>query len=305
LDGQSQVDRREIIERFAPYYNGKSSKEVKDEIQLLIATDVLAEGLNLQDATCLINYELHWNPVRLMQRIGRVDRRRSRETEDALLNDHPQIPEERNTIYFWNFLPPSDLEQLLSLYQKVSRKTLRISKTLGLEGKQLLTPDDDYKALQDFNASYEGTESREEEMALEYQRLMAENPGYENAVKTIPGKIHSGKTGETKKGFFFCYELPGKGPDGSWTALGAGFYKWYFVDPANTGEEPAAISEQTYDIWELIRCGKETARILSVNDAEFAAIRKTLESHISRSYMKAIQAPAGIKPRLVTWMELV
>jgi len=42
----------------------------------------------LQDATCLINYELHWNPVWLMQRIGRVDRRRSWQTEEALLKEH-------------------------------------------------------------------------------------------------------------------------------------------------------------------------------------------------------------------------
>jgi hypothetical protein len=142
-------------------------------------------------------------------------------------------------------------------------------------------------------------------MALEYQRLMAENPGYEETVKTIPQKIHSGKSGETGKGVFFCYELPGKNPDGSWTAPGKGFYKWYFADPANAGEEPAAISEQTYDIWELIRSGKETARTLSVSDADFAAIRKTVESHINRSYMKAIQAPVGVKPRLAAWMELV
>jgi hypothetical protein len=187
------------------------------------------------------------------------------------------------------------LEQLLSLYQKVSRKTLRISKTLGLEGKQLLTPDDDYKALQDFNASYEGTESREEAMALEYQRLVAENPGYENTVKTIPQKIHSGKTGEPGKGISFCYELPVRDPGGSWTAPGQGFCKWYFVNLAHTGEKAAAISKQTYDIWGLIRCGKNTARALSIGDADFAAIRKTVESHISRSYMKAIQAPAGGK----------
>ncbi|GMO20658.1 MAG: hypothetical protein Pg6A_07510 [Termitinemataceae bacterium] len=97
LDGQSQADRREVIERFAPYYNRKSSATVKDEIQLLIATDVLAEGLNLQDATCLINYELHWNPVRLMQRIGRVDRRRSAETEVSIIKDHPL--QERHNIF--------------------------------------------------------------------------------------------------------------------------------------------------------------------------------------------------------------
>jgi superfamily II DNA/RNA helicase len=74
-----------VIRQFAPYYNGLSSKELADkgrrETRVLIATDVLSEGLNLQDATRLINYDLHWNPVRLMQRIGRVDRRMNPEIE--------------------------------------------------------------------------------------------------------------------------------------------------------------------------------------------------------------------------------
>ena len=69
----------EIIRRFAPYYNRPPQGEVLEgigrETRILISTDVLSEGLNLQDATRLINYDLHWNPVRLMQRIGRVDRR--------------------------------------------------------------------------------------------------------------------------------------------------------------------------------------------------------------------------------------
>jgi superfamily II DNA or RNA helicase/HKD family nuclease len=299
LDGQSQVDRREIIERFAPYYNGKSSKEIEDEIQLLVATDVLAEGLNLQDATCLVNYELHWNPVRLMQRIGRVDRRRSQETESALLRDHPQDQKERNAVYFWNFLPPAELEELLSLYQRVAQKTLRISKTLGIEGKQLLTPEDDYNSLREFNAAYEGTESKEEEMTLEYQRLMRENPGYEDTVQAIPRKIYSGKTAG-KKGFFFCYELPGKRPGGTWTARGEGFYKWYFFDPA-TGET----GEQAWAIWPLIKSEKNTPRTFSVTEHEFTGIRKMMESHINKTYMKAVQAPVGIKPYLVTWMQLL
>ena len=51
IDGQSSGDRHEMVQRFAPYYNDLSSAEVKDEIQILIATDVLAEGLNLQDAS--------------------------------------------------------------------------------------------------------------------------------------------------------------------------------------------------------------------------------------------------------------
>jgi superfamily II DNA or RNA helicase len=298
LDGQSHVDLREIIERFAPYYNGKSSKAVNDEIQLLISTDVLAEGLNLQDATCIINYELHWNPVRLMQRIGRVDRRRSRETEESLLKDHPQNIAERNTIYFWNFLPPSELEDLLSLYRRVSQKTLRISKTLGIEGRQLLTPEDDYNNLQEFNAAYEGTESKEEEMALEYQRLMQENPGYENTVKTLPQKIYSGKNCEIK-GFFFCYELPSKRPDGTWTAPGEGFYKWYLFNP-----ETEEINGQAFDIWPLIKSENDTARVITIAVKDFYVMRKAVDAHINKTYMKAIQAPVGVKPRLTSWMQL-
>ena len=55
-----------------------------------VATDVLSEGLNLQDATRLINYDIHWNPVRLMQRIGRVDRRMNPEVEERLKADSPR-----------------------------------------------------------------------------------------------------------------------------------------------------------------------------------------------------------------------
>jgi len=61
--------------------------------------------LNLQDASRLINYDLHWNPVRLMQRIGRVDRRRNPDIEDALAADHPECIEARKSILFYNFLP--------------------------------------------------------------------------------------------------------------------------------------------------------------------------------------------------------
>ena len=74
---------------------GKSSCELEEqgltETRVLISTDVLSEGLNLQDATRVINYDIHWNPVRLMQCVGRVDRRMNRETEAAILAEdgHP------------------------------------------------------------------------------------------------------------------------------------------------------------------------------------------------------------------------
>ena len=66
IDSGSKNERNETIARFAPYYNGLSSPQLKEkgwtETQILISTDVLSEGLNLQDATRMINYDLHWNP---------------------------------------------------------------------------------------------------------------------------------------------------------------------------------------------------------------------------------------------------
>lgn len=298
IDGQSKVDRHELVQRFAPYYNDKSSSEIKNEIQILIATDVLAEGLNLQDASCLVNYELHWNPVRLMQRIGRVDRRRSAWIETRLLEDHPEYTEDREKAFYWNFLPPTELEQLLSLYKTVSKKTLRISKTFGIEGKKLLTPEDDFEALKEFNSQYEGETSSDEEMALAYQSLLSENPDFFDSVLSLPKKMYSGKMASTRQGFFFCYELPAKRADNSWTD-GDGSYRWYFVNPENM-----EVTDSTYEIWKAIQCESDEARVLIATEEVFSDFKKAVDAHIKKHYMRAVQAPVGVKPRLVTWIQL-
>src|SRR5205085_2974506 len=132
IDSATKTNRGDLIKRFSPYYNettsGALSARKQDEIRILISTDVLSEGLNLQDATRLINYDLHWNPVRLMQRIGRVDRRLSPEIEAKLIKDHPKEKAHRGRVIYWNFLPPDELDDLLLLFGKVALKTLRISK---------------------------------------------------------------------------------------------------------------------------------------------------------------------------------
>jgi ERCC4-related helicase len=299
IDGQTKIDKKDIVERFAPYYNDKSSKDVNDEINILVATDVLAEGLNLQDATCLINYELHWNPVRLMQRIGRVDRRRNSDIEDLLLAEHPELRNDRNNVYYWNFLPPKELEKLLSLYTTVSRKTLRISKTFGIEGKQLLTPEDDYEALKDFNSSYEGTESKDEEIALIYQKLMINNPEYETLVNTLPKKLYSGCFNENVKGIFFCFKLPVKLQDGTWSVT-EGKCKWYLYKYDND-----EVIENPYYIWKCIQCEIDEKRIVTVDEKDFSLYKKKILKYIDKEYMRKVMAPLGYKPRIIAWMQLV
>ena len=67
-----------ILTNFAPRAHVDVVKVWTDEIDLLIATDCISEGQNLQDCDTVLNYDIHWNPVRIIQRFGRIDRIGSR-----------------------------------------------------------------------------------------------------------------------------------------------------------------------------------------------------------------------------------
>ncbi len=312
IDSGTKADRGEMICRFAPYYNGASSAalaaEGLAETHVLISTDVLAEGLNLQDATRLINYDLHWNPVRLMQRIGRVDRRLDPGVEERLVADHPDEAPLRGTVVYGNFLPPEDLNRLLTLYARVTHKTLRISKTFGIEGKKLLTPEDDYEALKNFNHQYEGTPPPAEKLQLEYDALLAADPALEDRLAALPGRVFSGKRHPTPgaRAVFFCYALPAAdraaepGPDGAvpWTEE-AGKAAWYLYDL-----EGGTVEEAPAKIVAAIRCRPDTPRHCSVAKETLAEVRAKVERQIKNGYLKSVQAPAGVKPVLKAWMEL-
>lgn len=315
IDSETSGDNREIlIKKFSPYYNDSSSPELKnqglDEIRILISTDVLSEGLNLQDATRLINYDLHWNPVRLMQRIGRIDRRMDPDVEQAMISDHPEQAKIRRTIQYYNFLPPDELNVLLSLYSRVTHKTLRISKTFGIEGGKLLRAEDDYEMLKNFNAQYEGEESPLEKMHLEYQKLLSENPGLEEHLSSLPGKVFSGKEHPQKdsKAVFFCYALPAPkaaadeqqedSEQPGWSEE-AGYTAWYLYDLRTE-----SIATEPSDIIEIIRSDPQTPRICKIEKETLSDIRKKIEKHIKNTYLKKVQAPAGVKPNLKAWMEM-
>ena len=306
IDSGSKLDRAEVIRRFSPYYNGSSSSELAgeghNEIRVLVSTDVLSEGLNLQDAARLINYDLHWNPVRLMQRIGRVDRRMSPETEERLRADHPEAAADRGTVRFWNFLPPEELERILKLYQRVTGKVLMISSTLGIEGRKLLRPDDAYDPLREFNATYEGTRTAIEEMHLEYQALLKRQPELADRLDGLPGSVFSGrrKLARGARGVFFCYSLPALDADEGAFTLEAGPTRWYLYD---TGED--SIVESPGEIVESIRSKPNTPRRCEMSRTTLKDLRDKVRLHIRDSYLKKVNAPIDAPdPRLRCWMEL-
>ena len=305
VDSATTSNRADVIRRFSPYYNGTSPAALAEEglqqIRVLISTDVLSEGLNLQDASRMINYDIHWNPVRLMQRIGRVDRRLNPEVEKRLAAEHPHVAVSRGKVSFWNFLPPDELNAILTLYTKVTQKTLLISKTLGIEGRKLLTPEDDFDALREFNHAYEGARTAVEDMHLEYQALLQDDPELETCLKRLPGAVFSGRKrlANGARGIFFCYALPALDKEAGEFTEEAGLTRWYFYDL-----DREAILEEPGEIVANIRSRPNTPRRCTTEEKTLIEVRTKIERHIKNTYLKRIDAPVGVRPSLKCWMDL-
>ncbi len=299
LDSTSKKDREAVIKRFSPYYNCNDDElpeYLSKPIRVLISTDILSEGLNLQDAHLLINYDLHWNPVRLMQRIGRVDRRLDPRIEKKL-------GREKCTVRYWNFLPPDELDSLLQLYNRVTGKLLRISKTLGIEGKQVLKPDDEYEALRDFNATYNGVMTFEEKMNLILKEILNKHPELETELPGVPKRLFSGKSATSfqPKGVFAAYRLPSrtvKDDHGTEKNI-PGECKWYFHRFKDD-----EILEDIEAIHGMIQCDETTPRVTNKKIDDLRKSLKKIESKFIQKELMKMQALAGEKATLVCWMEI-
>lgn len=192
-------NRRSIMGRFAPIANRYEMKKGEEPISILVTTDVLSEGQNLQDCSYVINYDLHWNPVRLIQRIGRIDR---------LASEHERV-------WAYNFLPETGLERELGLHEKLKRRIQEIHDTIGedapiLDKTERLNPEAMYAI---YAGDVEAVEAFEEEQELFglneaeelIRQLQEDKPEYLELVKALPDGVRSAMDSEDAKGaFVFC-----------------------------------------------------------------------------------------------------
>ena len=109
---KNKQDLNDLLTNFSPISKEryKIDPEATDEIDILICTDCISEGQNLQDCDYLINYDIHWNPVRIIQRFGRIDRIGSKNDEIQLVN-------------FW---PKMDLDEYINLEARVKNKMIMV-----------------------------------------------------------------------------------------------------------------------------------------------------------------------------------
>ncbi len=188
------------VERFAPKANPEYKfHEGEAELFTLIATDVLAEGLNLQDCDKIINYDLHWNPVRLIQRFGRIDR----------------IGSEHTSIFGFNFLPETGIEKNLGLRERLHHRIQEIHDTIG-EDSAILDRTEQLNA----EAMYAIYEKKPDQMSLFEEgeeklldlneaeeilrQLRKENPGEYNRIASLRDGIRSAKPSDNKGLYVFC-----------------------------------------------------------------------------------------------------
>jgi superfamily II DNA/RNA helicase len=118
-------DSERLASRFSPNSKRYTLKGDESELQFLVATDVLSEGQNLQDAGILINYDLHWNPVRMIQRNGRVNRLGTKYKEVSIHNMRPE----------------RKLDSYLNLVQRLQGKIDMIRNTIGTDTPVLDEPE--------------------------------------------------------------------------------------------------------------------------------------------------------------------
>jgi superfamily II DNA or RNA helicase len=201
IHSNSGKDKGRLVQRFAPNANDNYQlKPGETELNTLIATDILAEGLNLQDGDMIINYDLHWNPVKLIQRFGRIDR----------------IGTEKETIYGYNFLPELGIEKNLGLKEKLQRRIQEIHKTIGedsaiLDNSEQLNENAMYaiyeqsqgKQLNFFEPEpTEVTNLTDAEEKL--RKIQRDNPDEFDRIVNLPNGIRTAKLAQETGTFVFC-----------------------------------------------------------------------------------------------------
>lgn len=182
FSGQSSQKLKADIE---DSFNPKNEDKDNDKFDLLITTDVLAEGINLHRANVLVNYDLPWNPTRIMQRVGRINR----------------VGTKHDRIYVFNFFPTTQSEKQLPLEERILEKLQSFHDTLGEDFKYLSDEEDvsPKKLFNDLNKDMdEDEESTNPELGyLSIIRQVRDNdPTLFSQIKRLPKKAKAGKSSD-------------------------------------------------------------------------------------------------------------
>ena len=280
--GSKNKDRDIIQENFNP---DVSKTNQKNDFRILVTTDILAEGISLHRANVIVNYDLPWNPTRIMQRVGRINR----------------VGTKHDNIYVFNFFPSAQVGEHMSLEENITSKIQAFHDTLGEDFKYLSEDEevDTYgifgKTLYDKLNSKESLEEEdfEEDSTLKYLKIIRDLRDEDEAlfikIKSYPRKIRSAKYLDK---------------DGTLTFFRKGYIKRFFISDETVSREMTfldamklmesdkeerchKISNNYYKNLEQNK--KELIKILQEESMDISPIRKEGKSH-DKTIIKTLKA---------------
>lgn len=238
FEGQplSKAKARELIkENFDPNSPVKSN-----EVRLLVSTDVLSEGINLHRANIIINYDLPWNPTRVLQRVGRINR----------------VGSEHKHLFIFNFFPTSQADEQIGLEDNIKAKIQAFHDTLGEDAKYLT--DEEivesheifgealYKRLTSKKTYETGGQDEDEKTELEYLKKIRDirdnQPDLFERIKKIPKKARSAKEMHNQRDRLLTFFRKGK-------------LKKFFITDGRSSQEISFFDAAT-----LFECQKDKRR---------------------------------------------
>ena len=245
-------------------YNPKNKGKNNDKYDILITTDVLAEGINLHRANVLINYDLPWNPTRIMQRVGRINR----------------VGTEFDRIYVFNFFPTSQANAQLPLKDRILEKLQAFHDILGEDFKYLSEDEQvsSHKLYENLTGSLEGEEENVNP-ELEYLTLIRnirdDNIELFEKIKKLPLKCKSGKNSTFISG------------NGTISFIRKGALKTFFKTASDSTQELTFIEAIQY-----IKCPVDEPKI-AIKDIYFDQLATNKDAFNNKLLQEELETTEG------------
>jgi len=194
--GSSQIEREIVMENF-----DANSKKIKNDYKFLITTDVLAEGANLHQANVVINYDIPWNPTRIMQRVGRINR----------------VDTKHDKIYTYTFFPTEQSNEQIKLKELAEAKIQAFITLLGTDAKLLTegeVPEGHSLFKRILSKEMIEGEDNENESELGYlqeiRKIRDDNPALFEKIKKLPKKARTARKSQEENSELLTYFRKGK-----------------------------------------------------------------------------------------------
>ena len=265
----------ELVWRFSPRSNEKDTP-AEEELRVLIATDVLSEGQNLQDCAVVVNYDLPWAIIRLIQRAGRVDR----------------IGQQADAILCYSFLPAEGIERLIRLRARVRTRLQENAEVVGTD--EAFFEDEDKQTVLDLYNEKAGILDSDDEMDIDlssyayqiWRNATQADPSLRKKIEDMPSVVHSSKAHQPQP------QRPAGALVYTRTAQGYDALAWI-------NRDAKSVTESQFEILRAAECAPDTPA-LPRHDTHHELVSKAAE-HIAREEKQVggqLGRPSGARFRV-------